>query len=143
MKVKDGDTVVIAPVNIEQFITCRLYGIDSPETAKKGEPGQPYGDEATNQLKHLILAKTVHVVTVEKDRYNRDICFITLDGLDVNLEMVKKGYAWAFVKYLKRPYTEKYVTAEAKAKKVGLGLWHDRDPEPPWDYRKRMKAWTN
>ena len=80
MKVKDGDTVVIAPVNIEQFITCRLYGIDSPETAKKGEPGQPYGDEATNQLKHLILAKTVHVVTVEKDRYNRDICFITLDG---------------------------------------------------------------
>jgi endonuclease YncB( thermonuclease family) len=140
MKVKDGDTIVVAPVDGEHFITCRLYGIDSPETAKRGEPGQPYGEEASKELKHMILAKNVRVITTEKDRYNRDICLITLDELDVNLEMVKRGYAWAFVRYLRNPYTKSYVAAESEAKGAGLGIWHDRDPEPPWNYRKRIKA---
>ena len=143
MKVKDGDTVVIAPIESEYFITCRLYGIDAPENNKRGEPGQPFGEEATKELKHMILSKNVQAVTAEKDRYNRDICFIILNGLDVNLEMVKMGYAWAFVRYLQKPYIGKYVAAETEAKKAGLGLWKDKDPEPPWDYRKRMKERNN
>jgi endonuclease YncB( thermonuclease family) len=139
MKVKDGDTIVVAPVDGEHFITCRLYGIDSPETAKRGEPGQPYGDEATKELKHMILAKNVRVITTEKDRYNRDICLITLDALDVNLEMVKRGYAWVFVRYLRKPYTMIYVAAETEAKDKRLGLWKENNPVPPWGYKNSRR----
>ena len=139
MKVTDGDTVVISSER-EVFVKCRLYGIDAPETAKRGVPGQPYGEEATKELKHIILAKNVQVDTTTRDRYNRDICFVTLDGLDVNLEMVRRGYAWAFLKYLRPPFIQKYVAAETEARKNGLGLWHIINPEPPWEYRKKMKV---
>ena len=54
MRVKDGDTIVISPVDGGQFFTCRLYGIDAPETSKRGKSGQPYGEEATRSLKKLL-----------------------------------------------------------------------------------------
>jgi micrococcal nuclease len=54
-KVKDGDTVVIAPLKGGELFTCRLYGIDAPETAKEGRPGQPYGDEARQTLSRMVL----------------------------------------------------------------------------------------
>jgi len=38
VKVKDGDMVVIAPRESDHFIICRLYGVDAPETAKRGAP---------------------------------------------------------------------------------------------------------
>lgn len=44
MQVKDGDTVVISPLDGGQFFTCRLYGIDSPESY--GKEAQSYGKEA-------------------------------------------------------------------------------------------------
>jgi endonuclease YncB( thermonuclease family) len=55
MQVKDGDTVVISPIEGGQFFICRLYGIDAPETPKNGKSGQPYGAESTKELKELIL----------------------------------------------------------------------------------------
>lgn len=58
MQVKDGDTVVIAPVEGGQFFTCRLYGIDTPEIPHGKKPGQPYGEDAMKELKHLILGQT-------------------------------------------------------------------------------------
>jgi len=31
MKVSDGDTIVVSPINGGDFFKCRLYGIDTPE----------------------------------------------------------------------------------------------------------------
>jgi len=45
MQVKDGDTVTVIPADGGQGFICRLYGIDAPETAKKGKSGQPYGEQ--------------------------------------------------------------------------------------------------
>ncbi|MHC4322172.1 MAG: thermonuclease family protein [Planctomycetota bacterium] len=62
---------------------------------------------------------------------------VELDGLDINLEMVKRGYAWAYRKYLKRPYTSDYIEAEKRAREKGLGLWKDNNPVPPWEFRRK------
>jgi endonuclease YncB( thermonuclease family) len=59
MQVKDGDTVVISPAEGGQFFICRLFGIDAPETARRGRARQPYGDEAARKLKQLTLGQTV------------------------------------------------------------------------------------
>lgn len=139
VQVKDGDTVVISPVEGGAFFTCRLYGIDSPETPKRGRHGQPYGEEASKEMKKLILGQTVEIILTGAKTYNREVCLIKKNGTDVNLEMVKRGYAWAYRQYLKRPYASEYIEAEGQARARRLGLWQDTNPTPPWEFRKIMR----
>lgn len=133
MRVKDGDTVVVAPAAGGEFFVCRLYGIDAPEGR------QAYGEESTKALKQLILGQQVNVRTKGKDRYRRSLCFIHKGALDVNVEMVRQGHAWAFSKYLDAPYTSDYVAAEEEARTNKRGLWQKTNPLPPWEYRKATK----
>ena len=142
MQVKDGDTVVISPVEGGSFFTCRLYGIDAPETShpRFGQPGQSYGEEASRDLKKLILGQTVEVTLTGAKTYNREVCLIKKDGIDINLEMVKRGYAWAYRQYLRRPYASEYIQAENDARAKRLGLWADANPTPPWEFRKKMRG---
>lgn len=142
MQVKDGDTVVVSPVEGGQFLTCRLYGIDAPEIAhgRFGKGGQPYGEEASKELKGLILGQSVEVTTTGAKTYKREVCIIKRDGQDINLEMVKRGAAWAYKQYLKRPYASDYIDAEKQAREKRLGLWRDNNPTPPWEFRKRQKG---
>jgi len=137
MQVKDGDTVMVIPAGGGQGFVCRLYGIDAPETAKKGKSGQPYGEQATKELKKLVLGKTITVKTTGQKTYKREVCMLETDGTDINLEMVKRGYAWAYVQYLKRPHASIYIDAEREARAKRLGLWNDINPTPPWEWRKR------
>jgi len=137
VQVKDGDTVVIAPVDGGQFFVCRLYGIDAPETAKKNKTGQPYGEEAKKELKKLVLGQVVDVELTGSKTYNREVCIIRKNGVNVNLEMVKRGYAWAYVRYLKRPHASEYLDAEKEARTKKLGLWQQNNPTPPWEWRKK------
>jgi endonuclease YncB( thermonuclease family) len=139
MQVKDGDTVVISPIDGGQFFTCRLYGIDTPEITHGRKAGQPYGEEAAKELKHLILGQAVEVTTTGAKTYKRDVCIIKKDGADINLEMVKNGYAWAYKQYLKRPYAGEYIDAERAAREKRLGLWKYNNPTPPWEFRKRQR----
>lgn len=139
MQVKDGDTVVVSPSDGGQFVACRLYGIDSPETGKKGKSGQPYGEEATKELKKLVLGQTVTVETTGAKTYKREVCIIKKNGQDINLEMVKRGYAWAYVQYLKRPHASIYIEAEREARIKKLGLWVAANPTPPWEWRRMNK----
>ncbi len=137
--VKDGDTVVIAPTDGGDFFTCRLYGIDAPETAKRGRSGQPFGAEAGLAMKRMTLGKTVHVTTTGAKTWGREVCLLSVGGIDVNLEMVASGYAWAYTQYTKQPYTSRYLMAEEKARAGRLGLWADRNPTPPWEFRRQRR----
>ncbi len=142
MQVKDGDTVVISPIEGGQFFICRLYGIDAPETShpRFGQPGQPYGEEAKSELKKLILGQEVTVTLTGQKTYKREVCLIRKDEMDVNLEMVKRGYAWAYKQYLRRPYASEYIEAENEAREKRLGLWQDINPRPPWEFRRMMRT---
>lgn len=141
MQVKDGDTVVFSPVEGGQFLTCRLYGIDAPEIAHNrfGMGGQPYGVEAGTELKRMILGQDVEVTTTGQKTYKREVCIIKKDGTDINLEMVKRGAAWAYKHYLKRPYASEYIEAENEARAKKLGLWKNPNPTPPWEFRKLQR----
>ena len=139
MKVSDGDTVVIQPEGGGLFYKCRLYGIDAPEIPHENKPGQPYGEESTKELKRLILGQDVSIEIRDRDKYGREVCVIRKDGSDVNLQMIKKGMAWAYVKYLKTPYASEYIDAEKEARGKGLGLWKQRNPLPPWEFRNGMR----
>jgi len=52
--------------------------------------------------------------------------------------MVKRGYAWAYRRYLKGPYASEYLEAEKVARASQLGLWEQKNPQPPWEFRKMV-----
>lgn len=129
-RVKDGDTfVVVDSLKIEH--TIRLQGVDCPE--KK----QPYGADATAFTTKSILGKTVTVEVVNKDRYFREVSWITYDKkLNLSRELLKAGYAWHYKEY----DTSKYLqTLENRAKKAKLGLWAGDNPIYPSIYRNTKK----
>ena len=73
------------------------------------------------------------------DRYQRILGKVLFDGEEVNLEQVSSGMAWHYKKYQsEQSATDRilYSDAEREARRQQLGLWHDPDPVPPWDYRQ-------
>ncbi|KJR43264.1 nuclease [Candidatus Magnetoovum chiemensis] len=144
LSVHDGDTASLKPTITESF-KCRLYGIDAPEIGTDKWPKQQYSIEARDYLRALIKDKTVDVVLTGEKTYDRLVCIIYKDKLDINLEMIKKGYAWAYREHLKMPYSLTYTEAEKEAKDKKIGLWQPTvsppvaPPEPPWIYRNKFK----
>ena len=60
-------------------------------------------------------------------------------AVDVNGEMVRRGAAWAYLKYLT---DQSIVNAEQEAKVKNLGLWALQADQrtPPWEWRKARRA---
>lgn len=127
VKVSDGDTITVLTQNKES-IKVRLYGIDAPETK------QDFGKASKQYLSSLIAGRIVEVKSSGQDRYGRVLGTIYLDNADINAKTVEEGYAWAFVKYSKI-----YAAQQSKAMKNKAGLWQQKDPQAPWDFRKAKK----
>ena len=144
-QVSDGDTFKLETSEGTK-LKVRLYGIDAPETEKYSrrtgrinKPGQPYGEDAYKALESKILDKKVKIDIIDIDRYKRMVGIVYLDNRNINLEMVKEGYAWAYREYLQRPYASEYLDAEKEARDKRLGLWQQSNPQPPWEFRKLMR----
>ena len=73
----------------------RLHGIDAPES------GQAYGNAAKSHLSSLVAGRSVRVKWKSRDKYGRIFGVVHVDGRDVNLEMLKAGYAWHYKRFEK------------------------------------------
>lgn len=125
----DGDTIIV--LYNESKTIVRLNGIDCPEKS------QTFGQEASQFISNLILEKTITIKNTGKDRYERVIGDIFLsDGLYINLELIKAGYAWWYRQYSN---SKELTQAELKAKISKKGLWSNPNPIPPWIYRRNYK----
>ena len=126
-RVTDGDTITVRDGRIEK--TIRLVGIDAPEVShKKREPGQPYSQQATKYLAGLVLNKTVEIKEYGQDRYGRTLGVVFLGGKNVNLEMVKAGYAEVYRGTPAGGFDSgPYWKAEEEAKAAKRGMWAQGD----------------
>jgi endonuclease YncB( thermonuclease family) len=71
------------------------------------------------------------------------VCRVTVEGVDVGLEQVRRGLAWHYVRYAHEQgaaVRAAYAQAEIDAKREGSGLWSTRDPTPPWDFRRATRG---
>lgn len=132
ISVMDGDTVRVL-VGSKQ-VKVRLFGIDAPESK------QAFGKQSEKELKSLVWKKEVKVVVKDIDQYGRTVGVLFINDLEVNLEMVKRGMAWVYRDFNK---DKKYLEAEEVARKSELGLWRDKNPTPPWLFRKNEKSLRN
>lgn len=131
IKVIDGDTITILDANKEQF-KIRLSGIDAPERK------QAFGNVSKQSLSELVAGKVVTVDYNKRGRYGRIIGKVMLDNNDINLVQVKRGLAWHYKKYENVQDVEDrslYAQAEYLAQQNNIGLWKDKNPIPPWDFR--------
>lgn len=126
--VADGDTITVLDEMDKGRFRVRLYGIDAPE--KK----QAFGNKSKQYLSSLVYSKRVSVRFSTVDRYGRIVGRVYVSGKDISLVMLSAGYAWHYVQYDKSP---EYAAAENKARSAGVGLWSDRSPVQPWEFRKR------
>lgn len=135
IKIADGDTFTL--LSKGKTIRVRLNGIDCPESH------QAFGNKAKQFTNKLIFQKEVTVISKDIDRYGRIIGDVFLnDGTNLNHELVKSGLAWWYQYYAPKDRILKRL--EENARKDKIGLWSEKKPIPPWEFRlqKKMKIQT-
>ncbi|KAL7531767.1 hypothetical protein ACHAXR_004219, partial [Thalassiosira sp. AJA248-18] len=168
VKVVDGDTLRIRHTPLypiskgkngcigkklsECTISVRLYGVDAPETAKFGNPGQPYSHEAKQYISDRVYDKVVRVKLLRKDQYSRVVgrvtarnTFLPFLKTDLSKGLVEKGYASIYTgggaEYDgNRDELEKKVQ---RAQKKRHGIWSNDGFVDPAVYKREMKARKN
>ena len=130
ISVADGDTItIIGDGNIQYKI--RLNAIDAPEKS------QDFGQKSKQQLSNYVFGKDVTVTWKSKDKYGRVLGTVFVGGKDINLQMVRDGYAHHYKRFDSSPA---YAAAETEARQNRRGLWSDPNPISPEDYRHRGKS---
>jgi micrococcal nuclease len=127
----DGDTVLFKPDHYRaasrSFLKVRLADIDAPES------NQPHGEAATRALKALVLERRATLEIVATDTYGRKVGRLQVDALPINMELVRRGYAWTSTRYRRNA---EIMDAQRDARRARLGLWQDDEPTPPWVWRR-------
>jgi endonuclease YncB( thermonuclease family) len=135
VSISDGDTVTLLDSANNQF-KIRLSGIDAPEK------NQPFGNKSKENLSNLIFGKIVDAECTKKDHYQRLICKIIVDDVDVNLQQIKDGLAWHYKAYQREQSAidrQAHAEAEETARTAKKGLWSESNPVEPWEFRKMSK----
>jgi endonuclease YncB( thermonuclease family) len=81
-----------------------------------------------------VFGNNVVVEVKDKDRYGRTVGRVSVGDLAVNVELVRRGFAWWYRDYAKKDV--ELATAEADAKNHKRGLWAEKDPIPLWEFRR-------
>lgn len=136
VRVVDGDTIYILDGALSQY-KVRLAGIDAPER------NQPYGLASRKHLASLVAGKTVTVEYTKHDQYGRIVGTVWISGIDACLEQIKAGLAWHYKKFQNEQEREErtlYAQAENEARAEHIGLWQERNPKPPWEFRRLERS---
>jgi endonuclease YncB( thermonuclease family) len=125
--IHDGDTISVLRGGHER-LRLRLAGIDCPELH------QDFGRRAKQLTGRLAFGRAATIVVVDRDRYDRLVTRVEVDGEDLGLALVRAGLAWFDAKHSDDP---RLAEAERQARAARLGLWSQRSPVPPWEWRAR------
>lgn len=163
VKVSDGDTLrflhtptmfhpralVKKEKLAENTLPIRICTIDTPETAKFGKSGQPFGEEAKEKMKGLVESKNIEVRLLSKDQYGRAVGqvfvprrlpFLPRQGVDEI--MLKEGLAEVY-QGMGAVYgslgKDAYLELEEEARSTKKGMWSQGTRESAAEYKKRTK----
>ena len=133
--ISDGDTItVIGPAGKQERI--RFYGIDAPESK------QPFDRASTDHVKKVIgdAGFQAQITELDRDRYGRIVGMVTVNGLNLNRDLVRVGLAWVYPQYCKRPECREWKDLEEQARVGKMGLWREPGAVPPWEWRRGQRS---
>lgn len=125
--VLDGDTVLVRREAGVRPMKVRLADIDAPEK------DQSFGEAAKRSLVKMLAGRQVRVDPVAVDVYGRLVARLYTDDASVNEEMIRRGMAW---EYSLNHRNLEYLRLQDEARQARRGLWAQRDPVPPSQWRK-------
>lgn len=133
-----------------ETVSIRLAGVDAPECAHFGMPGQAYGNDAKKWLDRYTRGRRVRVVVHAVDQYNRALAsvfrtrgILPFRAKNVSVELAKAGYATVYegsnAQFGKaRRQIERAV---AQAQKRRRGMWGAKGKlESPAEFKRRLKT---
>lgn len=116
----------------------RLHAIDAPELSQTCQRASgklyPCGREARDMLRRLVTGRDLSCQVVDTDRYKRLVADCMAGSLDINDEMVRRGWAVAYI-----AHGSDYRVAEGEARAAHRGIW-EGPFEQPESWRARHRA---
>ena len=164
---KNGNKKKVPKVS-EIALPIRVCTIDTPETAKFGKSGQPFGQEAKEYLSSLVDDKMISIRLLQKDQYGRAVAQVLQPGLlsqqswlvrlallpilpifkllqrnkCVDELLLREGLAEVYqgMGAVYGPLgKDKYLEIMEEAKKKKVGIWSLKNRESAAEYKKRTK----
>lgn len=135
IRVADGDTITVRDEAGRKH-RVRLQGIDAPEKQQR------FGQACKRSLTEKVIGEIVTVEYEDEDRYGRILGTVYFGERNLNLEQVEEGCAWFYRYYAKdipEDLAQAYYEAEVEATASEEGLWQQRDPTPPWEFRREQR----
>lgn len=138
-RVVSGQTLEIFSADGQAGIErVRLIGIDAPDFKQ-----QPWGSEAKGRLEELINGQPVLLESdvEQKNPYGQRLAYIWIDGVLLNQQLVKEGYALAVPRSPNTKYIELLARAQEWARLSGKGIWNPENPmrQTPTEFRDRNR----
>lgn len=131
-KCVDGDTAYF--IMDQEKIKVRFLAVDTPETKHPNKKQEPYGKEASNYTcNNLTNAQNIILEfddnATKKDKYDRYLAWIFVDGKNLQESLVKNGLAKVAYLYDDYKYVDDLKKAEKEAKNNKLNIWSDYQEE--------------
>ncbi|WP_257142615.1 thermonuclease family protein [Bacillus wiedmannii] len=130
----DGDTILVSTKQNGEVIKKKVRAllIDTPEVQKVNDgkvisPSMPLADKAREFLKNKLKGKEIILVYDKgdpKDKFNRELAYIFVDGKCIQTELLREGLA--IIRYVKEPNTalyDEFKKAESEARSQKKGVW--------------------
>jgi len=139
-RVVSGQTLeVLNPESRSPLIErVRFIGIDVPDLKQR-----PWGPTAKKRLEQILSSNTLSSTTGEqpvlqpvflesdaqkKDSFGRWLAYIWNDGVLLNEQLVREGYALAVPRAPNNKYDERIARAQEYARIMGYGIWNPDKP---------------
>ncbi|XJS11043.1 excalibur calcium-binding domain-containing protein [Aerococcaceae bacterium WGS1372] len=128
----DGDTAdFILDRKEDPSIKARFLLIDAPEL----RGNEPYAKESKNRVRELLQSADLIQIEYEgakKDKYERDLVHVWVDGILLQEILVSEGYAIA--RYIKgylpnSEYVQTIYDSQDYAARNGFKVWTGKDPD--------------
>jgi endonuclease YncB( thermonuclease family) len=119
--VYDGDTI-----KLENGDSVRFIGINTPEIHSRYRQGEPGGEQATAFLKQQLSGGEVLLQydQQQRDHYDRQLAYCyTPEGINLNVLMLKQGYASLSIHPPNLYYLDEMVAAQNEAIQQRRGIW--------------------
>src|SRR6185436_13829857 len=119
-----------------------INGTDAPEKR------QAFGERSKQTISAMAFQKDARLECHKTDRYKRKVCKVWVQPsdcpscgktLDVGHAQVIAGMAWWYREYANEQTPDdrgRDESAEDEARLRKWGLWQDKDPVPPWEFRR-------
>jgi micrococcal nuclease len=103
----------------------------------------PFGFKAKKTNEKLLTGKSVRLEydIQKKDHYERILAYVyTTDGIFLNNEMIKKGYAWTLFKKPNTKYSKVFLASQRYAMSNKLGIWNNWQEKVGVKYLGNIKS---